>query len=60
MMQGESGSERGKGQGRMGGYARGPSGDCVCPSCGHRISHKRGVPCYEQACPRCGTKMTRG
>jgi len=51
---------RGSGRGRMGGFGLGPSGECVCPSCGHRMSHPRGVPCYQQKCPKCGTMMTRG
>jgi hypothetical protein len=37
----------------------GPSGNCICPACGEKIPHKRGVPCYNEACPKCGTKMTR-
>ncbi|MBN1367383.1 MAG: hypothetical protein JW967_05610 [Dehalococcoidales bacterium] len=37
----------------------GPSGYCVCPSCGERAVHKRGVPCYEMSCPKCGKKMVR-
>jgi hypothetical protein len=50
----------GRGPGRMGGSkAAGPGGTCVCPSCGHREQHTVGVPCYEKACPSCGTLMTR-
>ncbi len=51
---------RGGGRGRMGGSAAaGPGGNCVCPSCGHTISHVVGEPCYERKCPKCGTAMTR-
>ena len=32
---------------------------CVCPQCGHREPHQRGVPCVEMRCPRCGIAMTR-
>ena len=53
------GSGRG-GRGRMGGQGVGPGGECVCPSCGTKIEHKIGVPCYEMTCPKCGTKMVRG
>lgn len=51
----------GQGQGRMGGNCSGagPGGNCVCPNCGARTSHERGMPCYEVNCPKCGAKMTR-
>jgi len=56
--QGQGGS--GKGFGRMGGgRGLGPSGYCICPACGHRESHQRGVPCIELRCPKCGTAMVR-
>jgi len=47
------------GKGRMGGFAAGPSGNCICPKCGHKEQHQIGVPCYQQKCPKCQTKMTR-
>ncbi len=48
------------GRGRMGGpSAAGPSGYCVCPSCGYKEQHATGVPCYNKKCPKCGAKMTR-
>ena len=54
------GRGRGRGFGRMGGaQAAGPNGDCVCPSCGKKVRHKAGEPCYEMKCPKCGTPMTR-
>jgi len=37
----------------------GPSGNCVCPSCGHTVSHSRLTPCNKRKCPKCGTTMTR-
>jgi len=51
----------GKGRGRMGGNrpGAGPEGACVCPSCGKKIEHQRGTPCYNLNCPQCGTKMVR-
>ena len=48
------------GGGRMGGFAAGPTGNCVCPKCGHKEAHQTGVPCYQKKCPKCGSLMTRG
>jgi len=53
------GMEPEAGKGRMGGIAGGPMGECVCPKCGARVSHKRGTPCTERKCPECGTMMAR-
>lgn len=49
----------GKGFGRMGGAALGPGGYCVCPACGTKVKHKRGIPCNQMTCPKCGTPLTR-
>ena len=57
---GGAGRGGGRGPGRMGGpKAAGPGGNCVCPSCGHKVPHQAGQPCYQMTCPKCGTKMTR-
>lgn len=37
----------------------GPSGNCICPKCGTKIAHQRGVPCYQTKCPQCETQMVR-
>jgi len=49
------------GLGRMHGDkpGAGPIGRCICPSCGHKITHVRGKPCNKRKCPKCGTTMTR-
>jgi len=51
----------GAGYGRKGGNrpGAGPGGECLCPTCGARIPHKRGIPCYNVNCPKCGGKMAR-
>lgn len=50
----------GGGRGRQGGsQAAGPSGYCICPSCGNKAKHAVGQPCYDMKCPKCGTQMTR-
>jgi hypothetical protein len=55
-----TGRGQGQGPGRMGGpKAAGPGGDCICPSCGHRVPHQVGQPCYDVKCPKCGAAMTR-
>ena len=55
------GMGRGGGRGRMGGNrpGAGPGGECVCPSCGAKVSHQAGVPCYNVNCPKCGSRMVR-
>ncbi len=56
---GGQGPGTGRGTGRGGEFAAGSGGSCVCPSCGKRITHQMGMPCYEQKCPDCGAIMTR-
>lgn len=50
----------GSGRGGMGGGAgMGAGGNCLCPKCGNKSSHSRGVPCATIKCPKCGTTMVR-
>ena len=52
---------RGGGRGRSGGNrpSSGIGGNCVCPSCGEKIGHQAGMPCYSVSCPKCGANMVR-
>jgi len=36
-----------------------PGGFCMCPRCGMRIRHERGIPCTQVCCPQCDLPMTR-
>lgn len=58
-MGGGGGMGMGQGRGRMGGFAMGPGGNCVCPSCGKTAPHQQGTPCTQMKCPACGAVMTR-
>jgi predicted Fe-Mo cluster-binding NifX family protein len=50
----------GAGPGRLSGSpAAGIGGACVCPKCGRREAHQRGIPCVLRTCPHCGTAMMR-
>ena len=49
----------GQGRGRRGGLGAGVGGECICPSCGTKVPHQRGIPCNTVKCPKCGTLMTR-
>jgi len=40
-------------------HAMGRGGNCYCPKCNYTAPHKRGVPCQEERCPNCGTKLIR-
>ena len=37
----------------------GIQGNCVCENCGYVTQHRRGVPCYEMTCPKCGNLLNR-
>lgn len=59
---GQGGGGQGMGGGRgqgMGGSGLGVTGMCVCPACGETVTHRRGTPCAQTPCPKCGTLMER-
>ena len=69
-MNNQGGNRKGAGRGqrqggrRSGGPCRGGSGasqpgSCVCPQCGHKEVHQRGIPCFELTCTKCGAALTR-
>ena len=37
----------------------GPGGYCICPQCGYKITHERGVPCSKLLCPKCKINLVR-
>ena len=37
----------------------GPGGYCICPECGSRKKHERGIPCSQLRCSTCDSSMTR-
>ncbi|MDD2646724.1 MAG: cation diffusion facilitator family transporter [Patescibacteria group bacterium] len=37
----------------------GPGGYCVCPKCGYKILHERGIPCLTFECPKCKINLIR-
>lgn len=37
----------------------GPGGYCICPKCGYKIEHKKGVPCGSLKCPDCNINLER-
>ena len=46
--------------GSLGGNrAGGRGGFCICPQCGSRQQHERGIPCSQLRCPACQGAMTR-
>jgi hypothetical protein len=49
----------GSGRGRTGEQKLGTGGECVCPQCGTKSPHDRGVPCRQQKCHQCGAPMVK-
>lgn len=36
-----------------------PNEYCICVRCDIRIPHKRGIPCRDSECPKCGKTMMK-
>lgn len=30
---------------------------CICPECGYKIEHKRGISCSDMRCPGCDVSL---
>ncbi len=39
--------------------AMGAGGFCICPKCNEKVPHKAGMPCKEERCRKCGSRMMR-
>ena len=42
-----------------GAKGKGPKGFCVCPKCGYKTEHEKGVPCSTIKCPKCKINLER-
>jgi len=56
---GGGGFGRGGRRGLGGGYGFGPGDECICPNCGYKEPHQRGIPCNTKKCVKCGNLMMR-
>jgi hypothetical protein len=57
--QGGSSGGRCRGAGSGAGAGTGASNSCICPACGAKTPHERGIPCMQVNCPQCGKPMVR-
>lgn len=46
-------------QGRGKGLGQAVEEVCLCPGCGKKFPHSRGIPCSREICPDCGLPMVR-
>jgi predicted Fe-Mo cluster-binding NifX family protein len=56
---GQGGVSRGRSGGSGPGAQAGRTDSCICPACGTKTPHERGVPCTQVSCPQCGKPMVR-
>lgn len=45
------------GRGRRQGRRAGGVNECVCPKCGNKVPHTRGIACSTVKCPKCEIPM---
>lgn len=38
---------------------KGPEGYCICPKCGYKTKHQKGIPCSTLKCPNCKANLER-
>ena len=50
---------RGCRRGVGGGFNSSQNEVCICPNCGYKETHQRGIPCNTKKCPKCDTLMMR-
>lgn len=50
---------RGAGNSRAVGAGARAAESCICPACGAKAAHERGIPCFQMNCPQCGKPMVR-
>jgi len=43
--------------GPVAGQGAGMANSCICPACGTKAPHERGIPCFQMTCPQCGKPM---
>ena len=48
-----------RGGGSGPGAGTGAPDSCLCPACGDKTPHERGIPCLQVHCPHCGKPMVR-
>jgi len=40
-------------------HEMGEGGYCICPKCSEKTLHRDGIPCQEERCSACGSKLLR-
>lgn len=43
----------------QGAQGKGPEGYCMCPKCGYKKKHEKGIPCSSIKCPKCKINLER-